>query len=196
VISSTIVILVNPAELIQTLLRAAIFGGLSHPAIVSVRLIYRFAEEFVPLLIGRHAGKGSGDRILLYGAGGRCQLFLKERNFFDSSSSDEREIVGLIDDDPSLHSRRVYGYKVLGGQGDLPELVNKLQVRGIIITAMLSLESEIAVRRFARAHRVRLSEWRFEEKNLDPYPVPLLTMDEEKPDRATIAAREFLERRG
>jgi UDP-GlcNAc:undecaprenyl-phosphate GlcNAc-1-phosphate transferase len=174
VISSTIVILVNPAEMIQTLLRAAIFGGLSHPAIVSVRLIYRFAEEFVPLLIGRHAGKGSGERILLYGAGGRCQLFLKERNFLDSSSADEREIVGLIDDDPSLRLRRVYGYQVLGGQSDLPELVKKHDVRGIIITAILSLESEIAVRRFARAHRVRLSEWRFEEKNLDigPTPVP------------------------
>jgi len=148
------------------------------------------------LLIGRHAEKGSGDRILLYGAGGRCQLFLKERNFFDSSSSDEREIVGLIDDDSSLHRRRVYGYKVLGGLSDLPELVKQYQVRGIIITAMLGVESKIAVRRFAREHQVRLSEWRFEERNFDPGPVPLLTMDEEKPDRAPLAAREFLERQG
>jgi len=164
VISSTIEVLVNPDGMIQTLLRAAIVGGLSHPAIVSVRLIYWFAEEFVPLLIGRHRGNGSSERILLYGAGRRCQFFLKERNFFDSRSSDEREIVGLIDDDPSLHLRRVYGYKVLGAQRDMPELVRKHHVSGIIITAILSLESEIVVRRFAREHRVGLSEWRFEEK--------------------------------
>jgi hypothetical protein len=186
VISATFVILVNPAEMIQTLLRAAIFGGLSHPAIISVRLIYRFAEEFVPLLIGRHAGKGDGDRILLYGAGGRCQLFLKERNFFDSSSSDEREIVGLIDDDPSLHSRRVYGYPVLGGLEELAELVKKHRVSGIIITAILSLESQIAIRRFARKHGVRLSEWGFEEKYLDLDLTPV--RQEMVDDQLSVAA--------
>lgn len=173
-ISSTIEMLLNPANAVVTLLRAVIVVGLCHPAIISVRFIYRFAEEFVPLLVGRLHGNGSGERILLYGAGGRCELFLKERNFPDSRSSDDREIVGLIDDDPSLYLRRVYGYKVLGALEDLPELVKKHDVSGIIITAILSLESQIAVRRFARRHGVRLSEWQFEEKNLDfgPAPVP------------------------
>ena len=192
VISSTIEILVNPAAMIEILLRASIVGGLSHPAIVSFRLIYRFAEEFLPLLIGRGRRNGNGERILLYGAGGRCELFLKERNFFDSSSSDEREIVGLIDDDPSLHLRRVYGYQVLGGQSDLPDLVKKHQVRGIIITAMLSLDSQIAVRRFARKHGVRLSEWQFEEKNLDFDLTPVPSDVPEEQERSAVAPDKVL----
>src|SRR5207245_7753059 len=132
------------------------------------------------------------ERILLYGTGGRCQLFLKQRNVLDSRSSDEREIVGLIDDDPSLCLRRVYGYKVLGAQKDLPELVRKHQVSGIIITAALSLESEIAVRRFARKHGVRLIEWQFEEKNIDLGPSAVLPMAQEEPARAALAADKLI----
>ena len=43
------------------------------------------------------------ERVVLYGAGGRCQLFLKERGYHNSSSFDGRAIVGLIDDEPALH---------------------------------------------------------------------------------------------
>jgi len=193
VTSATIELFVNPAAMIETLLRAAIVGGLSHPAILGVRLIYRFAEELVPSLIRRHRRERSGERILLYGAGGRCLLFLKERNFPDSRSFDEREIVGLIDDDPSLTLRWVYGYQVLGSQKDLQDVVKKHHIRGIIITAILSLESQIAIQRFARKHGVRLSEWQFEEKNLDlglP-PVGPDTLEEQErspvePDRVLI----------
>jgi hypothetical protein len=196
VISSTIELLLHPAAIIEVLLRASIIGGLSHPAILSVRLIYRLAEDLVPLLIRRRRGKRDGERILLYGAGGRCLLFLKERNFPDSRSYDDREIVGLIDDDPSLYLRRVYGYKVLGALKDLPELVKRQQVGGIIITAILSLESGCAVRRFARELGVRLSEWRSAESNIDLSPSAVLPLVEEEPERAAIEARELIDSSG
>ena len=73
-----------------------------------------------------------------------------------------------------------------------PELVRKHHVSGIIITAILSLELEIAVRRFAREHRVRLSEWRFEEKNIDLGLSAVLRMVEKGRERTAIAAREVI----
>src|SRR4029434_9367985 len=94
---------------------AWLIDTISHPMIILARVIYRFTEEFVLYMRNRSELRSSTGRMLLYGAGGRCQLFLKERGFNNSSSFDGRVIVGLIDDDATLHGQWVYGYRVLGG---------------------------------------------------------------------------------
>ena len=111
----------------------------------------------------------AGERVVLYGAGGRCQLFLKERGFNNSGSFDGRVIVGLIDDEPSLHSQWVYGIRVLGGLKNLPQLISKHAITGIVITAALRPESRAEVERLAFQYSMRLSEWRFEDKRLDTH---------------------------
>jgi len=50
----------------------------------------------------------------------------------------------------------------------------------------LSLESQIAIRRFARKHGVRLSEWGFEEKYLDLDLTPV--RQEMVDDQLSVAA--------
>jgi len=104
---------------------------------------------------------------VLYGAGGRCQLFLKERGFNNSSSFDGRVIVGLIDDESALHSQWVYGYPVLGALKDLPQLIVRHQITGIVITATLTPESRAEIENLAFQYGMRLSEWRFEDRKLD-----------------------------
>jgi FlaA1/EpsC-like NDP-sugar epimerase len=151
-------------------------GALSHPAIIGVRLFYRFTEEFV-LYLRNRSEPHAAVRVVLYGAGGRCQLFLKERGFNNSSSFDARAIIGLLDDEPSLRSQWVYGYKVLGGLGDLPNIVARNRISGVIITAGLRPESRAAVQALAVRLGLNLSEWRFDSRQLvlpPPGPSPAL----------------------
>ncbi len=170
VVSVTIAVLIEPTSLTPTLLQAVVMAALSHPALLGARLIYRCAEDLVPWLRGRASASANGERVVLYGAGGRCQLFLKERHFPDSRSFDSRVIVGLIDDAPSLNGRLVYGFKVLGGRADLPRLIHEQRLDGVVITASLTPESLLAVQELARRSGVHLTEWCFEERELDTKP--------------------------
>ena len=146
------------------LLRALTFATLSHPAIFCPRLRHLLKDALTPWLVAkRRAGKDS-EKILLYGAGGRCRLFLRERFFPESRSLDAREIVGIVDEDPSLHARWAFGYKVLGGLEDLPGLVGDHRISGVVITALLKPETERALQALALEHRFRLTQWWLEER--------------------------------
>jgi UDP-N-acetylmuramyl pentapeptide phosphotransferase/UDP-N-acetylglucosamine-1-phosphate transferase len=176
VLSLSIALLIDPSGASKWFVRALVVGGLSHPAIIGVRLFYRLTEEIVHCLRNRSQPSSAG-RVILYGAGGRCQLFLKERGFNNSSSFDARAIIGLIDDEPSLHGQWAYGYKVLGGLKDLPNLVARNRISGVIITAGLKPESHAAVQALALHLGFNLSEWRFESRQLvlsAPEPSPAL----------------------
>ena len=166
-ISLALALLIDPANASTWLLRALVVGGLSHPAILGARVIYRVVEELVTYFRNLSEVKLDGERVVLYGAGGRCQLFLKERGFHNSRSFDGRVVVGLIDDEPTLHTQWVYGYKVLGGFKDLPRLVPKHNITGIIITATLSPEVRSTLRDLSLQMGLCLSEWRFESRRLD-----------------------------
>jgi FlaA1/EpsC-like NDP-sugar epimerase len=166
-------LLIDPANAQQSLLRAFVVAGLGDPAIVFFRLIYRSVEELVIYFRGKSDSKTTVQRILLYGAGGRCQLFLKERGFHDSASFDDRNIVGLIDDEPSLRSQWVYGYLVLGGIKELPQIVNRHHVTGIVVTAALRPEILAVLNHLARERQVHLSEWCFHEDELTPQDLPV-----------------------
>lgn len=72
--------------------------------------------------------------------------------------------MGLIDDDASLHSRWVYGFPVLGGREDLPSLIARHHISGIVVTADLKEESRAAVLALAREQEIELSEWTSREQ--------------------------------
>ena len=166
-ISLALALLIDPSNASTWLLRTLVVGGLSHPAILGVRVIYRVVEELVTYFRNLSEVKLDGERVVLYGAGGRCQLFLKERGFHNSRSFDGRVVVGLIDDDSTLHAQWVYGYQVLGGFKDLPRLIPKHNITGVIITATLPPEARSALQNLAREQGLWLSEWRFESRRLD-----------------------------
>ncbi len=159
-------LLIDPASAHESLARAIVVGGLANPAIIGSRLIYRSVEELVLYCRGKSETTSQAQRILLYGAGNRCQLFLKERGFHNSSSFDDRNIIGLLDDEPSLRSQWVYGYQVFGGLKDMPQIVTRHQVSGIIITAGLRPDILSALRGLAQDCNLQLSEWHFQEGEL------------------------------
>jgi UDP-N-acetylmuramyl pentapeptide phosphotransferase/UDP-N-acetylglucosamine-1-phosphate transferase len=167
-LSLGIALLIDPSNAWNWLLRVLVIGALGHGAIIGVRVFYRCIEEIVLYLKSTGEPNAGSERVVLYGAGGRCQLFLRERGFNDSRSFDNRTIVGLIDDEPSLHFNWVHGYRVLGGLRDLPQLVPRHRISGIIITATLGPEVRAAIQELAAQHHLHLSEWRFEYRDLDP----------------------------
>jgi UDP-N-acetylmuramyl pentapeptide phosphotransferase/UDP-N-acetylglucosamine-1-phosphate transferase len=165
-------LLIDPANAQQSLVRAFVVAGVGNPAILAFRLIYRSVEELVNYFRGKSEVKSAAQRVLLYGAGGRCQLFLKERGFHNSSSFDDRNIVGLIDDEPALRSQWVYGYLVMGGLKELPQIITRRNVNGIIITAALRPDVLMALKDLARERQLHLSEWCFHEGELRPHGRP------------------------
>jgi FlaA1/EpsC-like NDP-sugar epimerase len=172
VLSLGIALLVDPSSPSKWFLRALVIAALGHGAMVLSRVFYRCVEEIVLYLRSTSDVSAALERVVLYGAGGRCQLFLKERGFNNSSSFDRRVIVGLIDDEPALQFKWVYGHMVLGGARDLPQLIPHHRITGIIVTAALRPESLAAVRELASQLGLSLSEWRFETRTLDVVPVP------------------------
>src|SRR5262249_37387564 len=117
VLSLGIALLIDPGTPWEALLRALVVGAVSHPAIVIVRVFYRLIEESVTYLRNKSEIRPENGKILIYGTGGRCQVFLKERGLSNSRNFDGQPIVGLIDDETSLQGQWVYGYPVLGGIG-------------------------------------------------------------------------------
>lgn len=164
--SMTTAVLLDPSQIQRVWLWAFIVGGISHLAIILSRLSYRCAEEMVPWLLQKNGKHAAAERVLLYGAGGRCQLYLKERGFAGRNQSDGRYVVGLIDDDAALRYRFVYGYKVLGTRLDVPRLVRQHGVKVVVITAKLSSESRATIEKTAEELGLTLTEWNFEERPL------------------------------
>jgi FlaA1/EpsC-like NDP-sugar epimerase len=170
-LSLGIALLIDPYNSSRWLLRALVIAALGNGAMIISRVFYRCVEEGVLYLRSTSDAGADRERVVLYGAGGRCQLFLKERGYHNSSSFDGRAIVGLIDDEPALHFKWVYGHMVLGGAGDLPQLIPHHRITGIVITTALRPESLRAARELAAQHGLSLCEWRFESRTLDAVPV-------------------------
>lgn len=166
-LSVGIALLIDPLNASTWLLRGMVISALGHFAIIGIRVAYRCIEEMVLYLRSKQDPVMEQQRVVLYGAGGRCQLFLKECGFNNSCSFDGKTIVvGLIDDEPTLHFRWVCGYLVLGGGRDLPQLIPRHRINGIIITTALRPEARAVVETLARQHGIQLTEWRFEFKGL------------------------------
>jgi UDP-N-acetylmuramyl pentapeptide phosphotransferase/UDP-N-acetylglucosamine-1-phosphate transferase len=165
-LSLGIALLIDPADSARWLMRAVVIAALGHAAIIGIRIFYRCVEEIVMYLRSKSNLNNDIERVVLYGAGGRCQLFLKERGFHNSSSFDGRMIAGLIDDEPAFHFKWVHGHIVLGGSRDLPALISRHRITGIVITAALTPESQAMLRALAFQNGLSLSEWCFEERKL------------------------------
>jgi UDP-GlcNAc:undecaprenyl-phosphate GlcNAc-1-phosphate transferase len=171
-LSLGIALLIDPSTVSIGVRRALVIIAIGHGAMIFARVFYRCVEEVVLFLKSSSDVHTRVERVALYGAGGRCQLFLKERGFSNSSSFDHRAIIGLIDDEPSLHFKWVYGHLVLGGVGDLPQLIQRHRLTGLIVTTELRAESLLAAQELAARHGLSLSEWRFESRSLEIVPVP------------------------
>jgi len=156
-------LVIDPVHGAKWVLRTVLVAGMSHPVILASRLFYRSIEELMLWLKRQNEAAGETERVLLYGAGIRAQLFLKDRALKTSRNPDGRLILGFIDDEKSLHFQWVYGFLILGGLKELPVLIERRKVGRVIIVSELLPESRCAVQEIAARTGIKLSEWQPEE---------------------------------
>jgi FlaA1/EpsC-like NDP-sugar epimerase len=90
-----------------------LYGAMVMPVLVGARTIGQFIEDGMGWLNRRH--EPGRRRLLLYGGGRRCMLYLRELSYDHPDGPTGVGVLGLLDDDTNLHGRSVYGYRVLGG---------------------------------------------------------------------------------
>jgi UDP-N-acetylmuramyl pentapeptide phosphotransferase/UDP-N-acetylglucosamine-1-phosphate transferase len=168
IFSLGLALIIDPGKGSTWLLRAVLIAGISHPVIVTSRLIDRCIEELVLWLKRQGDASGETERVVLYGAGIRAQLFLKDRAMKISKVPDGRQILGFVDDEKGLHYQWVYGFLVLGGLKELPLLIERQRVSRVIIVSNLLPESRDAIREITARSGIKLSEWKPGEHELLP----------------------------
>jgi FlaA1/EpsC-like NDP-sugar epimerase len=156
-------LVIDPEQGSKWVLRAVLIAGISHPIIMASRLIYRCIEELVLWLKRQGDTAGETERVLLYGAGVRAQLFLKDRAMKVAKNPDGRNIIGFADDEKALHFQWVYGFLVLGGLKELPLLIDRKKVGRIIIVSELLPENLAVIQEITACKGVILSQWKPEE---------------------------------
>ena len=103
-------------------------------------------------------------KLLVYGAGIRFRNYMREQTAYFADA--DRVIIGIIDDDLQFQGRVIYGYKVLGGLNDIPEICKKNKVDRIVITCVLPAALQETLLRIAAQHNFKLSVWVNEEREL------------------------------
>jgi len=88
------------------------------------RFIYRAIKEHQ--LYGAHLRRG--EPVIIFGAGAAAMSLVK-----DLSQSSQWRVVGLLDDDESMHGREILGVKVQGSIASLPKVAARFSVGHVII---------------------------------------------------------------
>jgi len=70
---------------------------------------------------------------LILGAGENAILYLRQASFEDQQRA-PRKIVGLVDDNPALYHKSVYGFPVLGNFSELEEVIKEQGINELIFT--------------------------------------------------------------
>ncbi len=159
--------------------RMLVFAGLAAPAVIGSRLIGQAAQDVMarararrptPDASGRQPGAPPEapppSRALIYGAGFRAMLFLRERAMNPIDAGRRRQIVGIIDDDENLQGRLVYGCRVVGTARTLRPCVARLRADEIVIAADLPPETRAGLLRGAAELHLRVAEWSTGERDV------------------------------
>jgi hypothetical protein len=154
--------------------------------IVGVRASLRLARDlsaWLRCLIGSE----NDTSALILGAGENAILYLRQTSFEDQQKA-ARKIVGLIDDNPALRQKVVYGHPVLGGFDQLEEVIRVHNVDELIFTHHYDDTLRANVLALKEKHNLLIREFIFCLRDLDasgeiqgivkPYSVHQLDGDE------------------
>lgn len=132
--------------------------------LVGSRLSFRALGEFA----ARHR-KRSGRRVLIYGAGDAGTVLLRE---ILNNNRYNYVPLGFLDDDPRLKGRKIHGYDVLGGLGDLEHLIFHGRIDAVLVsTGHLTADREAELRRLCNESGIPLINLHFE---LQPFEISRL----------------------
>jgi FlaA1/EpsC-like NDP-sugar epimerase len=90
----------------------------------------RFALRVLRDYIISQNSHGAKNRVLIIGAGDAAEIIIRE---MQKHPELEKEIVGLIDDDPAKKNLEIHGKEVLGDRNKIPEVIEDYAVDQVII---------------------------------------------------------------
>lgn len=123
---------------IELLIALVLHALITFIGIVGGRASLRVVRDLSAWMRGT-AASGQDMKTLILGAGENAILYLRQASFEDQQRA-PRRIIGLIDDNPALHRKVVYGYPVLGTFAELEQIIEEQSVNELIFSHHYSEE--------------------------------------------------------
>lgn len=141
---------------------SAVFALLSYAALLGVRFLRPATRDLVfEMSRMRLNSRKDAKRILVYGSGLRYRAFRRE--LVRSLATNDRVIVGLIDDDLLLHGKYIGEVKVLGGIRQAPRFIAELKIDAVVVACELSPAKKKVVQDLLSPSGVGISYFEFRE---------------------------------
>ncbi|MGD9781878.1 MAG: hypothetical protein AB7V14_06965 [Kiritimatiellia bacterium] len=154
---------------VQWALYYLLLAGTAGPVIVMTRAALRVVQDLMPrLLRGTAAGGSPPARALVYGAGYRTTLFMREISF----RSRERvplDVMGIVSDDAAITGHYVHGVRVLGTCRELAALVVQHRIDVLYLVEPIAVAELDQIRERLKVFNVRLVRWDVVETELPPH---------------------------
>lgn len=107
-------------------------------------------------------------QALLYGAGRRCGLFMREQHLLSYRETECIRVAGIIDDSPFLRKRLLHGLRVLGGIDELEAVIDVLQIKRVIVTTDLTEAAAKRLTELSVRKNFTVCGWRTEYHPFSP----------------------------
>jgi len=159
----------DPQADLEPLACGCLFLFISQLAIFGVRTFAQFLREAMVVSAARQRrDESSVRRILLYGAGERGNLYLRELRIVQPEVLREIQIVGFLDDNPILKNCYSQGVKVLGTGARLESLAEYHAINEVIVTTELSPENHAQLLKTAKRLGLSLRRYQSGTEPLEP----------------------------
>ena len=138
------------------------FGLLAGSFIVAERFVIHYYESFGyrHLFLRNQVKRSEMSRVLLYGGGLLCRIYISEQFCGYNRGKEMHRIVGILDDDQALKNLNVYGFKVLGGLNALEQILNKTKFDRIVVTSRnIKPECMEQLKTFCESHNISLQRF-------------------------------------
>jgi FlaA1/EpsC-like NDP-sugar epimerase len=132
--------------------------GFAVPLCIGSRAAAQIVQDAMAW-VRRRSRETRGRRVLLWGAGDRCLLFLRSLSYLEPDREHRPEIVGLLDEDVNLHGRVVYGHRVLGGLAGLAAEARARRAEELIVLADVDTETRERLLAGAAQADLAVREW-------------------------------------
>ena len=101
-----------------------------------VRFALRIAKDYLE----QYKTREPESNVLIIGAGDAAEIIIREMNKHPELN---KNIVGLIDDDPEKRNLEIHGVKVVGNRYDIPDIISENNVDEVIIAIPSAPGSDI-----------------------------------------------------
>ena len=142
-----------------------LFFVFSFSGMVFVRFLRGLVRDiFYSIEFSRLKTRPDVTRILVYGSGLRYRAFRRElvRQYLTNN----RLVVGFIDDNVYLRGKYIGGLKVFGSINEAPRIIARTGAEAVVITCLMTPEWEAVVKKILEPTGVGISRFMFSEQEI------------------------------